>query len=117
MKSLMGAKGEEERKALIQQLEDGLTLMERAYHDISKSKPFFGGDRVGYLDIALGSYLGWLRVTESFSGLKLLDHTKTPGLAQWAQTFCSDDAVKPVMPETDKLREFAKMLMAKSAPK
>ncbi|XP_028793105.1 glutathione S-transferase U17 isoform X1 [Neltuma alba] len=115
MKAIAGARGDEEGKALIQQLEEGLALMESAYHNISKGKPFFGGDRVGYLDIALGCFLGWLRVTESHIGLKLLDHTKTPGLAQWAETFCADDAVKPVMPETDKLREFAKLLMAKTA--
>ncbi|KAK4261222.1 hypothetical protein QN277_004251 [Acacia crassicarpa] len=117
MKSVQGAKGEEERKALMQQLEEGLALMESAYHSVSKGKPFFGGDRVGYLDIAFGCYLGWLRVIESFSGLKLLDHAKTPGLAQWAQAFCAHDAVKPVMPETDKLIEFAKVLMAKAPPK
>ncbi|KAI9111343.1 hypothetical protein K1719_017033 [Acacia pycnantha] len=117
MKSFTGAKGEEEKKALIQQLEEGLALMESAYHSVSKGKAFFGGDRVGYLDIAFGCFIGWLRVVESFSGIKLLDHAKTPGLAQWAQAFCADDAVKPVMPETDKLIEFAKVLMAKGPPK
>ncbi|XP_054810582.1 glutathione S-transferase U17-like [Prosopis cineraria] len=115
MKSVGGAKGDEQRKALIQQLEEGLALMENAYHSISKGKPFFGGDRVGYLDIAFGCFLGWLRVTEALLGLKLLDPAKTPGLAQWAGAFCADDAVKHVMPETDKLLEFAKLLMAKMA--
>ncbi|KAF7809218.1 glutathione S-transferase U17-like [Senna tora] len=115
MKSIAGARGEEERKNVIQQLEEGLGLLENAYKTISEGKPFFGGDRIGYLDIALGCFLGWLRVTEISHGLKLLDHSKTPLLAQWAQRFCADDTVKNVMPETEKLLEFAKIIRAKLA--
>ena len=81
----------------------------------SKGKDFFGGDRIGYLDIALGCFLGWLRVSEKVNGVKLLDADKTPGLAGWADKFCLDDSVKDVMPETDKLVEFAKILFQSKA--
>ncbi|CAL8994411.1 unnamed protein product [Prunus brigantina] len=85
--------------------EEGLVLLEEAFEKINKGKDFFSGDKIGYLDIAFGCFLGWLRVTEKMNGVKLLDETKTPGLAKWAHKFCADAAVKDVMPETEKLAE------------
>ncbi|KAJ6719514.1 GLUTATHIONE S-TRANSFERASE U17 [Salix purpurea] len=66
--------------------------------------------QIGYLDIAFGSYLGWLRALEKMNGVKLMDETKTPGLLKWADSFSSHPAVKDVFPETEKLVEFAKVL-------
>ncbi|XP_057749002.1 glutathione S-transferase U17-like [Arachis stenosperma] len=119
MKSIAGAKGEEERKRLIKEVEEGLALLEDAFNKITSkgnNKLFFGGDQIGYLDIAFGSLLGWLRVTEITTGVKLFDQVNTPGLANWAERFCAHAAVKDVMPHTHKLLEFAKTLMTKLAP-
>ncbi|KAK0575154.1 hypothetical protein LWI29_034676 [Acer saccharum] len=117
MREIVSADGEEAKKAAIQQLVDGLILLEDAYTKCSKGGKFFGGEQIGYLDIAFGCYLGWLRVTEKFNQMKLLDEAKTPGLVKWAETFCAHPAVKDVMPETDKLAEFAKVLFkARAAP-
>ncbi|ONI30655.1 hypothetical protein PRUPE_1G264800 [Prunus persica] len=58
----------------------GPVLLEEAFEKTSKGKDFFSGDKIGYLDIAFGCFLGWLRVTEKMNGVKLLDETKTPGL-------------------------------------
>ncbi|KAK3223143.1 hypothetical protein Dsin_010168 [Dipteronia sinensis] len=117
MKEIVSADGEETKKVAIQQVVDGLVLLEDAYTKCRKGGQFFGGEQIGYLDIAFGSYLGWLRVTEKFNQVKLLDEAKTPGLVKWAEAFCSHPAVKDVMPETDKLAEFAKVLAkARAAP-
>ncbi|MED6155633.1 Glutathione S-transferase U17 [Stylosanthes scabra] len=119
MKSIAGAKGEEERKRLIKEVEEGLALLEDAFKKITtkgnNNYSFFGGDQIGYLDIAFGSLLGWLRVTEITNGVKLFDQVKTPGLVNSAESFSSHGAVKDVMPETHKLLEFAKTLMPKLA--
>ncbi len=109
------AQGDEGKAALIAQAREGFLLLEEAFVKCSKGKDFFGGDRIGYLDIALGCFLGWLRVSEKVNGVKLLDADKTPGLASWADKFCLDDSVKDVMPETDKLVEFAKILFQSKA--
>ncbi|XP_031259239.1 glutathione S-transferase U17-like [Pistacia vera] len=110
MRGMASAQGEEAKKAAVDQFVEGLNLMEDAYVKLSKGKPFFGGDKIGYLDIAFGCFLAWLRVTEKTSGMKLLDEARTPHLAKWAVSFCADPAVKDVMPETEKLAEFAKLL-------
>ncbi|ESQ35828.1 hypothetical protein EUTSA_v10009674mg [Eutrema salsugineum] len=110
LRSILTAQGEEKKKAGIAQVEEGTDILEKAFNDCSKGKPFFNGDHIGYLDIALGSFLGWWRVVELDANHKLLDETKTPSLFKWAERFCNDPAVKPLMPETAKLAEYAKKL-------
>ncbi|XP_042496733.1 glutathione S-transferase U17-like [Macadamia integrifolia] len=108
------AQSEEAKAAAVGQVKDGMVLLEEAFHKCNKGKGFFGGHMIGYLDIAFGCFLGWIKVSEKLNGLKLLDEAKTPGLVGWAERFCLDPAVKEVMPETEKLAEFAKMLHARS---
>ncbi|XP_041015148.1 glutathione S-transferase U17-like [Juglans microcarpa x Juglans regia] len=116
MKLINTAQGEE-KAAIVEQVTEGLVLLEEAFQKSSKGKAFFGGDRIGFLDIAFGSMLGWLRAIEKMGGVKLLDEAKTPGLVQWAESFCADGAVKGIIPDTEKLVEFAKILVKmKGAP-
>ncbi|CAL9148827.1 glutathione S-transferase U17-like [Musa acuminata AAA Group] len=107
------AETEEAKAESAEQAWAGLKLLEEAFEKLSKGKAFFGGDTIGYVDIALGSYLGWAKVIEQMTGLKLFDEEKTPLLAVWAERFCTHEAVKEVMPETEKLMEFAKMRLGK----
>ncbi|XP_010543978.1 PREDICTED: glutathione S-transferase U17 [Tarenaya hassleriana] len=116
IREISKASGEEAKKAAISRAEEGTGLVEKAFVECSRGKPFFNGDNVGYLDIAVGSFLGWLRVTELMSGHKLLNETNTPSLTKWAERFCNDSAVKPVMPETEKLADFAKKIFSKPPP-
>ncbi|XP_012091976.1 glutathione S-transferase U17 [Jatropha curcas] len=112
LRMLRAAAGEARNEAT-RQLAEGLLLLEDAFVKCSKGKALFGGDEIGYLDIAFGSFLGWLRATEKMNEVKLLDEAKTPGLAKWAESFSSHAAVKGLIPDTDKLIEFAKMIAAK----
>lgn len=115
---MVKAQTDEDRAASTEQLLAGQLLLEEAFVTCSKGKPFFGGAAVGYLDIALGCYLGWIRAIEKMYGTVILDEARTPQLAAWADRFCADEAVKEVMPETEKLVEFAQMMQArwKAAP-
>ncbi|WVZ22281.1 hypothetical protein V8G54_000825 [Vigna mungo] len=110
MRSIRGASEEDEKKRLIEEVRKGLTMLEGVFKDSSKGKGFYGGDQIGLLDIALGSFLGWLRVVEIINGVKLLDQNNTPELLKWAERFCAHSAVKDVMPETGRLLEFSKTL-------
>ncbi|KAG1354626.1 putative Glutathione S-transferase U18 [Cocos nucifera] len=103
---------EEAKAEAAEQVTTALQILEDAFAKCSKGKGFFGGETIGYLDIAFGCYLGWIKAVEKMMGIKALDEAKTPMLVGWAERFCSDDAVKEVMPEVDKLIEFAKKIQA-----
>ncbi|XP_042493018.1 glutathione S-transferase U17-like [Macadamia integrifolia] len=103
----------EAEAAIVDQVVQGLLPLEEAFESCSKGKSFFGGDHIGYLDIALGCFLGWVAAKEKMCGLKMLDREKTPLLAAWAERFRSNAAVKGLIPEPDRMIEFAKMVVAK----
>ncbi|KAK9116927.1 hypothetical protein Sjap_015874 [Stephania japonica] len=104
----MKAESEEAKAEAMEKMKMEFELMEKVFKDLSRGGGFFGGEEIGYVDIALGSFLAGVRVFESFSGVKLLDEEKTPGLVGWAQRFCAHEAVRDVMPKSEKLLEFAK---------
>ncbi|KAL9240894.1 hypothetical protein vseg_015063 [Gypsophila vaccaria] len=115
-RSMMAAKWAEAPEAkttALNQLKQDLKLLEEALNKVSNGKPFFGGDSIGYVDIVFGSYLGWIRTSERMNNVELLDVANTPSLVTWARKFCAHEAVKGVMPDTDRLVEFAKGMLAK----
>ncbi|KAG5521106.1 hypothetical protein RHGRI_033612 [Rhododendron griersonianum] len=114
LRGLRNAEGEEAEAAALEQVMEVIMLLEDAFAKCGKGKDFFGGDTIGYLDIALGGFLGWLRVTEKLTDIKILDESKTPGLFGWAHRFGSNAIVKDVIPETEKLVELIKMLAARA---
>ncbi|KAJ1284886.1 hypothetical protein BS78_03G239400 [Paspalum vaginatum] len=87
--------------------------LERAFGECSRGKPFFGGDAVGLVDVALGSHLVWFRAVDEVAGTTLLDGAKFPGLAAWAERFMAVDAVKEVVPDAGKVLEQYKGFRAK----
>ncbi|KAF6983838.1 hypothetical protein CFC21_001936 [Triticum aestivum] len=103
---LFARKTEEKIEAAVRAI-SAMETLEGAFGECSGGKPFFGGDGIGFVDVVLGSYLGWFVVIEKMIGIKLLDAARTPALAAWAQRFRMADAVKGVLPEdVDKVLEF-----------
>ncbi|KAK7362091.1 hypothetical protein VNO77_04191 [Canavalia gladiata] len=113
MKTILTVESEEERKPYFEMMEEVVWRMEDTFGKCSKGKPFFGGDRIGFLDIAFGSFLGWLSVIEHRCERKLLVEAKAPSLVKWAERFAADPAVKGLIPETDKLVQISKALQIK----
>nr|CAB3495438.1 unnamed protein product [Digitaria exilis] len=89
--------------------------MEAAFKEISKGKPFFGGDTVGYLDVTLGALVSWVQAAEKLYGLRLFDATRSPLLNAWAERFAALDTAKAVLADVDKLVEYAKHRQAAAA--
>ncbi|XP_042430370.1 probable glutathione S-transferase GSTU6 isoform X2 [Zingiber officinale] len=83
------------------QIRQVLGLLEQAFTECGKGKGFFGGDDVGYLDIALGSFLGWIMALEKGKSVKLLDAEELPPLAGWAERFLAEESVKGLVPDAD----------------
>lgn len=113
MKSIIIVEGEEERKPYFEVLEEVLEKMEDAFLKCSKEKPFFGGDMIGFLDIAFGCFLGWLSVIEHRYERKVLVEAKNPALVKWAERFAAHPAVKGLVPDNDKLVDISKSLQIK----
>lgn len=65
MKSLVeeyrNAEGKEAKAVVVDKMSEGNMLLEETFIKISKGKSFFSGDSIGYVDIVLGSLLGWVR--------------------------------------------------------
>ncbi|OEL24685.1 Glutathione S-transferase U17 [Dichanthelium oligosanthes] len=61
----------------LEHLESALALVESRH---GKEHGYFGGDGIGYLDIVLGSYVGWFRAMEKITGNGILDEAKFPRL-------------------------------------
>ncbi|KAL3501303.1 hypothetical protein ACH5RR_035752 [Cinchona calisaya] len=53
-----------QRKHYLEKIHSGLVFLKDAFLKSSKGKTFFGGETIGYLDIALGYYHGMLSVRE-----------------------------------------------------
>ncbi|XP_045089761.2 probable glutathione S-transferase GSTU6 [Aegilops tauschii subsp. strangulata] len=72
------------------------------------SKPFFGGDSPGYVDVVLGGLLPWLCVTDKRqASVKTFDPITTPLLLAWQDRFCSLKKVQGLMPDVGELVDLA----------
>ncbi|CAN6288975.1 unnamed protein product [Urochloa humidicola] len=110
---IMG-KTEEEKAEGRKQLFAAAETLEGALKECSKGKPFFGGDRVGYVDIALGGFVAWVHARDRMSGLKHFDADRSPLLAAWLERFVALKETKAVMPNVEKLVELSKKRQAQA---
>ena len=77
----------EKKKAAMEEIGPMLAVLEEAFVKFSKGKAFFGGDSIGYVDIAMGPCWGWLKVIESINKLTVLDEATIPNLIKWGERF------------------------------
>ncbi|CAD6231228.1 unnamed protein product [Miscanthus lutarioriparius] len=101
-----------DKAAAAEQVAAALAQLEEAFTACSKGQHFFAGDDIGFLDIVLGSYVGWFRAAERITAQTVLDEMRTPRLAAWAARFCGHESVRDVMPDAGRLVEFGEALRA-----
>nr|WAA68392.1 tau class glutathione S-transferases [Pinus yunnanensis] len=68
-------------------------------NDCFAGKPYFGGDEIGLIDIALGSLSAFITGVEKATDSVLIDAEKMPLLSAWLDRFCQFDVVKEAMPD------------------
>ncbi|XP_038976331.1 glutathione transferase GST 23-like [Phoenix dactylifera] len=78
-----------------------------------KGRKFFGGGRIGLLDIVMGCGLYWNSASEDVLGLKIIDQESFPFFTSWFESFNEAKEVKEVIPPTEKLVEYVKGLLQK----
>ncbi|KAK3023264.1 hypothetical protein RJ639_044430 [Escallonia herrerae] len=105
--------GEEQDKAA-KEARENLKILESAL----EGKRFFGGEAIGFADIAIGWMGIWTRIVEEITNVKLIDEASMPLLSAWFQDFLDAPIIKERVPPQDKLLEhnkgFHKMLTATS---
>ncbi|KAA0045114.1 hypothetical protein IC582_020302 [Cucumis melo] len=95
---------EDEREKSIEDAQAALEPLEEEL----KNKLFFGGDTIGFVDIAGLVLARWIPATEEAVGFELLSAHKFPNLTKWSQDFVNHSVAKEVLPEKDVLVAFLK---------
>ena len=70
-------------------------------------KPYFGGDNLGYMDVALVPFYSWLEVYETFGNFKIESSFK---LITWAKRCLQRESVSKSLPEQLKVFDFISTL-------
>ncbi|KAL9401360.1 hypothetical protein Peur_005209 [Populus x canadensis] len=68
-----------------------------------KGKQFFGGESIGYLDIALGWMSYWLPVCEEVGSMKIVDPLQFPALTSWIKNFLEHPVIKENLPPRERM--------------
>ncbi|KAH7330944.1 hypothetical protein KP509_20G009300 [Ceratopteris richardii] len=88
-----------------------LAVFDELLRDLSLKGPFFGGQHIGLVDIALAPYLCWLHAFETIGAFKLLDEGRCPHLCKWANDVLENPCVKEALAIAPayKVLEFTKV--------
>jgi glutathione S-transferase len=84
---------------------EGLELLALLEEQLKGNK-FFGGDRPGYLDVAASALGPWSSVIQEVMGVAVVREDEHPAIVQWARDYSSHEALKPCMPDTEKLLAY-----------
>ncbi|XP_022725580.1 glutathione S-transferase U8-like [Durio zibethinus] len=95
------AEGDEKEKAIETAIES-FSFLEM---QIGRTK-YFGGEHIGYLDLALGWIPYWLNVMEEVGCMKLVDAQRFPLLHRWAEDFIETPVIKECLPPRQKTVEY-----------
>ncbi|XP_056170706.1 glutathione S-transferase U8-like [Syzygium oleosum] len=90
--------GEEQEKAY----EEAFGVLKSLEGEL-KDKKFFGGNNLGFVDIAANFVGFWIGVVQEAGGLEILTPDRFPRLCRWAEEFRSCLVVKENLPPRDRL--------------
>jgi len=107
------SQGEQLQRAVEESVANFLLLEEALRTSSSSGKAYFGGDEIGFLDIALGGILVSIKFLEVVSNVVLIDPEKMPLLSAWRGRFYEADGVKEVLPDQTKVLDFISSMRAR----
>ncbi|VFQ61898.1 unnamed protein product [Cuscuta campestris] len=97
------AKGEEEQEAAKKDFLGQLKVLEGELGE----KPYFGGDRFGFVDVSLIGFYSWFHVFETFGKFSI--EAECPKLIAWAKRCMERESVSKSLPNPHKVFEFAQV--------
>lgn len=86
-------------------LKEAREVMEKLEEEIN-GKKFFGGNNIGYLDLALGWITCWLPIWEEIGSMQVLDPLKCPSISSWKINFLNHPVIKDNLPPKDKMISY-----------
>ncbi|KAK2998611.1 hypothetical protein RJ639_024559 [Escallonia herrerae] len=92
------SQGKEQEEAMVPAIEN-LKFLEQQL----KGQKFFGGDTIGFLDLAVGWMANLVSIFEAVTGLKLIVEEKFPHLSTWMQDFSDVPAIKENWPPRERM--------------
>ena len=95
------AQGEEKAKAVDAAIES-LAFLEKQI----QGKKFFGGEKIGYLDIVAGWISYWLNVLEELGEMELINAERFPSLHEWGHNFIRTSPIKDCIPPKEMVVEY-----------
>ncbi|KAI3833846.1 hypothetical protein MKX03_002186 [Papaver bracteatum] len=106
--------GEEEQEKAVKEARENLQTLE-----LGLKCKIFGGEKIGFSDLAAGWIPHWTRITEEIIGVKLVDEENMPLLSVWFDDVLDDKSMKQILPPWDKAlahnKAFREKLVAAAA--
>jgi len=90
---------ESEREKEVKEAYEGLKCLEKELGD----KLFFGGETIGFVDIAADFIGYWLGIFQEASGVTIMTAEEFPKLQRWSEDFVGNNFIKEVLPPKEKL--------------
>ncbi|MCL7039565.1 hypothetical protein MKW94_023109 [Papaver nudicaule] len=104
---------EEQEKAVKEARENLKTL------EMGLMGKFYGGEKIGFADLAAGWVPFWTRIIEEIIGVKLVDEENMPSLSVWFEDVLHDEILKEILPPWDKAlahnKAFREKLISEAA--
>ncbi|KAL6956985.1 glutathione transferase [Sarracenia purpurea var. burkii] len=94
------SQGDEKERAL----KSAIEALEKIEGELKgKEMKYLGGERIGYLDLALGWISYWLPVLEEVGSVKIVDSARFPSTTAWMSNFVEHPAIKHRLPSRDEM--------------
>ncbi|KAK9056720.1 hypothetical protein SSX86_024083 [Deinandra increscens subsp. villosa] len=113
MKEFMITREAKRREELTQLIIGGYIMLEEAFEKLSKGKAFFGGDDIGYMDIVVGSFLGWTKFYATIFNFNAIEEDRNPKLTKWEKSMWSHEVARSVIPNHETHMDFLNMIISK----
>ncbi|CAO2187864.1 unnamed protein product [Urochloa humidicola] len=90
----------EEQERFVRETREGMAILESELD----GKRFFGGDAIGFVDLAACTLAYWRELLEEATGVRVMpDDGEYPALRRWAKEYTSDEAVRGLLLDRDRL--------------
>ncbi|KZV23271.1 putative glutathione S-transferase [Dorcoceras hygrometricum] len=94
------SEGEEQVKAK-EEVQELLKFLDNELN----GKKFFGGERIGFVDIAGNVLAYWCVIIAELVGIELITDDKFPHLCTWMEVYLNSSLIKEHMPDREKLAD------------